>query len=247
MFKRLSRVSALGLAVTLVALASACTTPAGVGVPDRNFRTITVNGTGIALGSPDIATADISVVTRNEDVQPASDENTRLMAAVLAALQGLGVEDKDLRTSNYSIAIEQPVGPDGTLSETREYVIANTVTVTFRDLSIVGEALQAAIAAGANQVSNIVFNVEDTSVLGAEARASAMADARSRADQLAEAAGVEIDVPHTINESYSFIPLPYARELAFAESADAAQVAPVPVQTGQITVQVDVTVTYLIR
>ena len=245
MFKRLSKASAIVLAFLVVALASACAVPAASTGQDRNFRTITVNGSGTAYGSPDIATADISVVTRNADVKPASDENTRQMAAVIAALKTLGIDDKDFRTSNYSINIEQPVKPDGTLSETREYVINNTVTVTFRDLSKVGEALQAAITAGANQVANIVFTVEDTSALSAEARGKAMTDARSRADQLAQAAGVQVDVPHTINESYAF--MPYARELAIAAPQADGQGAPVPVQTGQISVQVDVTVTYLIK
>jgi uncharacterized protein YggE len=247
MFQRLAKPAALGLAAAALLLLSACAVPSASPLgPDRNFRTITVNGSGTVYGSPDVAVADIAVVTRNEDVRAASDENTRLMAAVIAALKGLGIEDPDFRTSNYSITIDQPLDPQGNPAGPREYVINNTVTVTFRDLSIVGEALQAAIGAGANQVANINFSVEDTSALAVEARQKAMTDARARADQLAEAAGVEIDAPHSINESYQFIPLLYARDAGIG-GALAEQAAAVPVQSGQVTVQVDVTVTYLIR
>jgi len=180
-------------------------------------------------------------------VKPASDENTRQMAAVLSALKALGVADADIRTSNYSIVIDQPVQPDGTLSETREYVITNTVTVTFRDLSRVGEGLQAAITAGANQVSNIAFSLEDTAELSAQARDKAMSDAQVRAEQLAAAASVTLDVPYNINESYSFVPLARSLDFGIGGGGDVAQAAPVPVQSGQIMVQVDVNVTYLIK
>ena len=244
MSNRLFKVTVLSLAVLALGLASACAPAPAVGSQDRNFRTINVNGTGVVFGSPDIATADVSVVTRNEDVKPASDENTRTMAAVIAALKGLGVDDKDFRTSNFSINIEQPVQPDGTLSDTREYVITNTVTVTFRDLSKVGEGLQAAISAGANQVANISFSLEDTSELASQARQMAMDDAHARAQQLAQAASVEIDRPYNINESYTFAPQARSFSLSGA-GADAAQA--VPVQSGQIMVEVDVNVTYLIK
>ena len=141
---------------------------------------------------------------------------------------------------------EQPVQPDGTLSETREYVITNTLTVTFRDLSKVGEALQAAIGAGANQVSNINFSVEDTAKLSAEARDKAMADAQARAEQLAKAVGASIDRAYSVSESYAFVP--QARALNYGLGGAAAEAAaPVPVQTGQIMVEVDVSVTYLIK
>lgn len=244
MFKRVSTLSLLGLAVLITALASACAAASPPG-QDRNFRTINVNGTGTVYGSPDIATADISVVTRNETVKPASDENTRLMTAVIAAVKALGVEDKDFRTSNYSISIEQKTNPDGSLSDKREYVINNTVSVTFRDLSKVGEGLQAAISAGANEISNITFGVEDTAKLAAEARNKAMADAQARAEQLAKAAGASIDKPYSISESFY---LPQAG--AFKSNLGGGMVeaaAPVPVQSGQISVQVDVSVTYLIK
>ena len=241
MFKR---ISTFGLVVLALVITSACTAASPSG-QDRNFRTINVNGTGTVFGSPDIATADIAVVTRGVTVKPASDENTRLMAGVISALQALGVEDKDIRTSNYSIFVEQPVKPDGTLSETREYVINNTVAVTFRDLSKVGEGLEAAIAAGANQVSNIAFSIEDTAALASEARTKAMADAQARGQQLADAAGVTIDRPYSISESYAYIP--QLRSLDFGVGGAVAAEAPVPVQSGQISVQVDVSVTYLIR
>jgi uncharacterized protein YggE len=238
----LSLLLLVGLAL---ALASACTPAPAPGGQDRNFRTINVNGTGVVYGSPDIATADISVVTRDEDVKAASDENTRRMAAVIAALKGLGVEDNDFRTSNYNIFIDQPVGPEGEPVGPREYVITNTVTVTFRDLSVVGEGLQAAITAGANQVANINFALEDTSELAAQAREQAMADAQARADQLAQAAQVEIERPYNISESYSFIP--QLRQAVGLGGGAIEAAAPVPVESGQIMVQVDVNVTYLIR
>ncbi|MBI3362648.1 MAG: SIMPL domain-containing protein [Chloroflexi bacterium] len=242
MFKR---VSTLPFLIAMLALAAA---PACAG--DRsgdaaNLRTINVSGSGTAHGSPDIATAQISVVTRDEKVKIASDDNTRLMAGVISALTKVGVEDKDIQTSNFTITIQQVTNPDGTLSDKREFVIENAVRVKFRDLSKVGEGLQDAIGAGANQISDIQFGVENTAALAAEAREKAMADAKARADQLAKAAGVTIDKPFTISEAYYTNYGVSQRQVAAPLSADSGQ--PVPVQPGQISVQVDVSVTYLIK
>ena len=238
MFKRLTFTL---LAAALLAL-SACTTVVQSQNPD--LRTINVNGTGTASASPDIATAEIAVVSRNADVKAASDQNTRAMAGVLSSLNGLGVADDDIQTINYSISIEEQFDSEGKPTGQRVFVINNTVRAKFRDLSKVGAGLQAAIDAGANQISNITFGVEETDALMAEARAKAMADAKARADQLAQAAGIEINKPYTISEYSTYAPSGVRADVS-ALATDGG--APVPVQPGQIMVQVDVQVTYLIK
>ena len=62
--------------------------------------TISVTGSGIAFGSPDIAVAPIGVHTQSENPSAAVSENTDKMNAVIAALKDLGIEDKDIQTSN---------------------------------------------------------------------------------------------------------------------------------------------------
>jgi uncharacterized protein len=245
---RLVSVLAVGL-VGLLAL-SACAAPAGAqntGTNQEQPHTISVTGSGVAYGKPDIATMQIGVQSRNADPAQAVDDATAKMNAIMTALKGLGIDEKDIQTTNFSVSAQQDVDPDtGKPKDTFTYQVDNTVTVTVRDLSKVGEALGKAVGAGANNIYGVSFTVSDQSALEAEARDKAMADAKARAEQLAKAAGVTLDVPMSINE-YSSGPIPYTADYKAAPALGVGGGGPVPVSTGQIQVNLQVNVTYIIK
>lgn len=230
--------------VGLLAL-SACAAPA-TGTSPEQPHTITVNGNGVAYGKPDVATVQIGVQSRDADPARAVDNATEKMNAIMAALTGLGIEEKDIQTTNFSVSAQQDYDPEtGRSKDTFTYVVDNTVSVTVRDLGKVGETLGQAVAAGANSIYGVSFSVSDQSALEAEARDKAMADAKARAEQLAKAAGVTLDKPMTISE-YSSGPIPYAVDYRTAEAVGGGG-APVPVSTGQIQINLQVSVTYIIK
>jgi uncharacterized protein len=244
--KRHSLLSVLLLGVMSLALLSACAAPAAAqsGVPADTPRTITVSGSGVAYGSPDIATAQVGVQTRDEDPGQAMEANNTQMNALIAALKGMGIAEKDIQTTNFSVYAQQDYNPQtGETLETITYVVDNTVNITVRDLGKLGDVLSGAVAAGANSVYGISFSVENQSALENTAREQAMNDARARAEDLARLAGVTLDVPLSISENFSGgQPVYVARDMA-AQAGGSA----VPVQTGQITVNLNVSVTYIIK
>ncbi len=207
-------------------------------------RTISVTGSGQAYGEPDIAVAQIGVQSRNPDPAAALNDANAKMTAIMAALKELGVADKDIQTSNFSVSAQQEVEPQtGQAKGTITYVVDNTVSITMRDLTKVGQMLGNVVAAGANNIYGVSYTVADESKLQAEARDKAMADAKARAEQLAQAAGVTLDQPMTITE-YSNGPQPFMA----ADLARGAAAAPsVPVASGQIQVNMQVNVTYLLK
>ncbi len=230
------------LLVSLVAFGSltAC-----VSAAPETPHTISVNGTGAAHGTPDVATAQIGVQSRDVDPAKAVDENNRKMAAILAALTGLGVEEKDVQTTNFSVSYQQDYDPlTGQPKETYTYIVDNTVSVIIRDLTKVGAVLGKTVDAGANSIYGVTFSVSDTAKLEAEARDRAMADAKARAEQLAQAAGVKLGEPMSINE-YSSGPVYASADVAMGKGGGGA--APVPVSTGEIQVTLNVSITYIIR
>ncbi len=245
---RLVSVLAVGL-VGLLAL-SACAAPAvaqNSGSTQAQPHTISVTGSGVAYGKPDIATAQIGVQSRSTDPAQAVDDATAKMNAIMAALKDLGIDEKDIQTTNFSVSAQQDVNPEtGQLKDTFTYVVDNTVTVTVRDLSKVGDVLGKAVGAGANSIYGVNFTVSDQAALEAEARDRAMADAKTRAEQLAKAAGVTLDAPMNISE-YSSGPIPYTADYKAAPAVGLGGGAPVPVSTGQIQVNLQVSVTYLIK
>lgn len=207
-------------------------------------RTISVTGNGYAYGKPDTASASLGVQTRNADPALAVDENTRTMTKLMSTLQELGIAEKDIQTSNFSVSAMQDYTPDGQPSGKFTYVVDNTVTITIRDLAKVGDVLGKAVGAGANNVYGVSFSVSDAAQLEAQAREKAMADAKSRAEQMARAAGVTLDKPLSISE-YTSGPIPYVAN--YRADAMAQSGAPVPVASGQIQMSLQVNLVYTIK
>lgn len=237
--------SALLVGVLGLGLLTACATPTVSGSePGATRNTLTVTGNGSAFGKPDVATIQIGVQTRNADAGVAVDENTRRMNALMEALKALGIAENDLQTANFSVYAQQDYDPaTGQPRDTITYMVDNTLTVTLRDVSKLGDTLSQAVSAGANNVYGISFSVANPTQLEAEAREKAMADARVRAEALAKTAGVTLGGPISITEYTTSVPPVYPVAEARAGLGGGA----VPVSTGQLQINLQVSVTYEIQ
>ena len=180
-------------------------TPAPSEVKYNAAQIITVVGQGTASVVPDIARITLGVETTAATVADGSTENQAKMKALLAALKAVGIPEKDIQTTNYSIMVnrgqEQPVtelGKTGTAATS--YTVSNNVTVTIRDLTLVSEVIDAAIEAGANNIWGISFTVEKPDAGLADARAKAMADAKLRAEALAKLGEVTLGPVMSMSE-----------------------------------------------
>lgn len=162
-------------------------------------RYITVVGQGKTTVVPDIASLQLGVQNSAATVEEAMTSNSDIMDAILAAMADAGVADKDIQTTSYNIYLDEGYrGPD--MPYEPVYRVSNMITVKVRDLTAVGEVLDAAVAAGANQIWGVNFTVEDRTAAEEDARAKAMADARARAEALAGLAEVEVGEVLSISE-----------------------------------------------
>ena len=163
-------------------------------------RTITVLGEGTVTTQPDIAQIQVGVEVKGDNAQDASAEAAATMEAILAGLKDAGVATKDIQTTGYNIFVEQRTGPDGVATDQVIYHVGNSVSVTVRDLDTVGDVLDAAIAAGANNIYGVNFGVDDPDEVMAEARSKAAEDALARAEELAGLHGVALGEVVSISE-----------------------------------------------
>jgi uncharacterized protein len=162
------------------------------------------------------------------------------MGEVVASVSANGVPKSDVQTRllavqpRYAYHDNQPPQPAG-------YELSNTVEVTVRDLGRLTTVIDDALRAGATSMDGLGFRVADPDPAEREARKKAMSQARSRADILAEAAGVAIsDVSSVVEGGAMPPPRRFAKAERTAMTADAAT----PVESGSLEVTVDVTVTY---
>lgn len=242
MTQRMTQMTVIGAAALLLALLAGVAgamiaRPAAAQTSGAPVRQVTVQGHGQAAGSPDTATVQIGVETQAPTAAEALAQNNAQAAALIQKLRDLGVTEKDIQTANVSVGAVY--GPDG--RQVEGYRVANSVSVTIRDLAGAGALLDEVVKAGANSVYGIGFSVADPAALLAQARELAVADARSRAEQLAKASGGTLGAVLVVSEGgVAQPPIPM-----MARAEDAA--AGVPVQPGEQSFGADVTVTFELR
>ena len=201
---------------------------------------ITVSGTGTATGTPDTLALDLAVTTTGASVTKALDEANASAAAVQKSLSGHGVADKDLQTSGLSIQAMY----DSKGQAITGYQVAESVHAVIHGLAKAGDTITAAVAAGGNavRVNNIGLDLGDTAPLMTQARDGAFAQAKTKAEQYAKAAGTTLGKVVSITDAaVTTSPGP---QYAYAAAGAAPAMAPVPIQAGSKDVQVTVTVVF---
>ena len=151
--------------------------------------TISVQGNGKVSAVPDIATLNFGVQTgRQKTADGAMKMLTKSMTAVVDAIKGAGVEEKDIRTQylNLNPAFDWN---DGKRID-RGFEASQSLVVKVRDLEKISSVLDVAVKAGANQAGSVGFTIDDPDVLREQARAEAIEDAKSKAMKLANDLGV---------------------------------------------------------
>lgn len=206
-------------------------------------RSLSVSGTGTVSMAPDIAYIYIGVHTENPDIAQAVASNNTQAQAVVAALRNSGVDAKDIQTSNFSVYSSQKPDPVKGGYNGYDYTVDNTVYVTVRDLTTLGSLLRAAVAAGANTINSISFDVSDKTAALVQARQKAMDNASDLAGELAQTAGVKLGEIQSVSYSDYYPSYYYGMGGGGATAPNAS----VPIQPGQQEITVTVSVTYRIK
>ena len=169
---------------------------------------IIVSGEGSVRAAPDYAQITVGVATNGATAAAATDANSRIMAAVATALRNAGIAPQDLQTAHFSV---QPVYASATSNSAPKlsgFSVTNQFGVTVRQIERVGDVLDRAIAAGANDVGSIQFLHADISKTLDAARAAALTDARRKAELYAHAAGLTLGAVSWVIEEQANVPQP---------------------------------------
>jgi uncharacterized protein YggE len=218
-------------------------------------NSITVTGEGEAFAIPDLATFSFSVSAEAKTVSVAQEEVTKKVEAVMKALTDLGIEEKDIKTSDYSVwpkyvYSSQPCTPNfcPPSQQTQDgFTASHSVSVKVRDTEKAGEALAVAGANGATNLSSISFTVDDPDQITEEAREIAIEDAREQAEKLADELGVKLGAVVTFSEGRDGDVMPFYREVMAQAGNASAEDKAVALPMGENKVKIVVSVTYEIR
>lgn len=199
-------------------------------VTTQKTDTFSVMGQGTVSVSPDVAVVNAGVTVSAGTVKQAQNELNTKINAVSSAIKKLGVSDKDIQTSNYSVYPQYDYQAGQKITG---YQASSSLMIKVRDIEKANEVIDAATANGANQVSGISFEVDDKTKAENEAREKAVSEARRKAEDAARIAGFKLGKVINYAESFGGEPRPI---LMMEKAVDSAtQVEP---GTNEITVTV---------
>lgn len=225
-------VAAIALGACL-GLAASAPAPAAEAAPAPYIE---VAGSAEVKVAPDLARLDFGVTTRAESAAVAARENAARMQSVLDAVRKALGADARIGTGTYSLRSEFNAPRDGTPPRVTGYVASNIVRLETRELGRVGELVDIATGAGANQVQRIAFDLADPSAARRQALREAVLDARAEAQAIAAALDVSLGPVRSVIEQETGPIRPFTQDAVMMR----AEAAPTPIEPGMISVRASV-------
>ena len=232
----------VGLALAAALVGAAC----GEGdttviVNEAQQSGISVSGAGAVTITPDIAVLNLGVEVTRPTVAEAREQAAVANAAIRGSLESNGVAEKDIATQFFNIRPQMIFRREET-PEITGFTVSNQLRIAVREIDDVSKVLDDAVEAGGDavRVNGISFEVDEPERFLGEARQEAMADARQRAEQLAQLAGVALGKVRSISESGGFPPPVFQRAAIGGDFALAEAATPISPGETEITLTVHV-------
>jgi uncharacterized protein YggE len=232
MMKRVATVVVLCFLALAAHGQEACTNP----------KIVKTTGTAELKVTPDQAVIQLGVEHQSATAKNAKTSVAAASRKILAALKGLGIDDKDIQTDYLSL---QPMIDYRKGLRITNFTAEQSLSVKVRDLSKLDDIMDAVMSAGANNIGGIEYQSSELRKYKDEARDAAAKAAREKADALAKALGDEIGKTHSIEEVqqiegyYGYGGLAANTVVDGQARSRAPSTAP-----GELTVKASVTVTF---
>jgi uncharacterized protein YggE len=199
-------VAALSAPAGIAAAARAAAQDATPGATAAAAGTIRVIGNGSVALAPDAASVVVGVDVSAPALAEAQAQATTTMEAILEAIAAQGIPDEDVQTAGYMVnplrEYDQITGAQGAVIS---FQVTNMVNVKVSDVDELGTVLDAVVTAGANNIYGVTFYNDEPGTAATEARGLAVEDARTKAQELADAAGLTLGRILSISEVSSSV------------------------------------------
>jgi len=221
-------------------------------VQPGTYRSFSVTGEGRAITVPDVAQFTFSVISQGgKDVAKTQQDNTKKVNDVIAFLKENNVDAKDIKTQGYNVDpqyqyYECRAGacPPPTITG---YNVTQTVLVKIRDFEKIGDMLSGVVQKGANSVSQLSFVTDDPTKIKSLAREEAIKKAKSKAQEIADAAGFKVGKLIAIDEGgYYPQPVLYNSKAAEYGIGGGGDIAP-SIEPGSEEMLINITLRYEIK
>ena len=242
--------SQLALAILIILAVTAIVIYALFTVKQNNSQDrFSVVGSGTVYAKADIANIEVGLKTdTKKTAAEATTESNDKMNKIVNELKKLNIEDKDIKTSNYSLnPVYNWTNVKG--QELVGYEVTQTLTLKIRDLNRIGDVIAKTTEQGANQIGNINFTIDDEFALKNQARELAIGKAKEKAALIAKQSGMKLGAIKSVYENSDPVisPIMYSNAKMDLASGAAPQAISPNIQSGQNEVKVEVTLVYEVK
>lgn len=186
--------SLIALSLSLAALSSTVAL-ASEGKCSAAHGEITVTGEGEVKVAPDRAQLNYRVSSIKDQPEVARDEVEKVVTAFSEAVAKLNLGDNAFVADNISIMPHYEYNQELKKSELKGYEAVRNVNINIKDFSLIGKLNDLAMKAGINQIAGFQYSVEDPNKYEMEAARKAIANAKERAQLLADGFEVKLGQP----------------------------------------------------
>jgi uncharacterized protein YggE len=238
--------------VLAIAGVTGCSSGSSLGDATLNINSqqqgIWVSGEGSITVVPDIATLRLGIEAQADSVAVAQEQAQTAMDRVLAELDKNGIAEKDIQVQQFNISKMTRWDNVKGESMVTGYQVTHMVTAKIRNIDDAGTIIDDVANAGGDltRIDSISFSVENPENYYEQVREKAMADAKAKAKQLADLAGVTLGKATYVSES-SYNPPVVTRAAYDTAGGIAPAAAPTTINPGELEVTLDVQVAYAIR
>jgi hypothetical protein len=197
---------------------------------------VTTTGDATVAKKPDLAVIGVGVESQQSTASAAQSDLAGKAARLIARAKALGIADKDINTSEYSVGPYYTPGSNTIAG----YRAAEQLQLKWRTVDTVGKTLDALVQEGGATNIGVSFGLADVKAAQSEARTLAVGDARARAQAMAAAAGVKLGQVLRVSD------VSFAGYSSPSYGISAAAPATTQVPAGELNVTVTVEVAYAI-
>jgi len=201
-------------------------------------QTVTVTGTAQQKKANEVASYTVGVRVNKENKDEAVNEVNQKVTKIIEQVKKFGIEDEDVETQNLSISHQESYD-----DRPEQWYVSNNINVTLREIDRVEELTNLLSSTEATNVYGPNLRLDETQDYQADLMDDAIADARSKAEKIAEASDKKLgEVINVTEGSSSSSPILYRAEVMGLGAGGGT-----PIEPGTSTVSKTVTVVFELR
>lgn len=210
-------------------------------VTTTKSTTFDVTGEGKVTALPDIALVTVGILANGQTVKAAQDQINSTINKVSEAIKKLGVDSKDIKTTNYNV---NPAYDFTNGQKITGYTANTNLQIKVRQIDKANSVVDSATANGANQVGGVSFDIDNKTRLENDARQMTVDEAKKKAADASKIAGFKLGrVINYSENSGGFSPMP----LRAMSAEKAVGGVPTQVEPSSTDITISVTLSYEIQ